>query len=232
MTLRDRAVGFASLGDTAAEHCRVIRLTDNDLRSWAFFLQHPRHAFERSAGTKTGDPVVESVIGKSRKNLRCRRPGVRVCVGLVLELSHEEPIVFCREFNSLGQHATAFERRRCEYDLGAQEAHHLAALEAEALCHRDDERVAFLSADHRKTDTRIAAGRLDDGLTRFQRTAFLGFFDDTQRKPVFDGAHRIEGLDLDVNVDVFRADLVESDDRRIADRFQNIVESIFHYYCL
>ena len=155
-------------GDTAAEHCRVIRFTDNDLRSRAFFLQHPRHAFERSAGTKTGDPVVESVIGKSRKNLRCRRSGVRVCVGLVLELSHEEPIVFFREFNSLGQHATAFERRRCEYDLGAQEAHHLAALEAEALCHCDDERVAFLSADHRKTDTRIAAGRLDDGLTRFQ----------------------------------------------------------------
>ena len=52
----------------------------------------------------------------------------------------------------------------------------------------------------------------------------LGVLDDAERKPVLDRAHRVEGLDLDVQIDVRRRELVDPHDRRVADRAEDVVE--------
>src|SRR2546421_10865371 len=50
------------------------------------------------------------------------------------------------------------------------------------LCHRDDQRIAFLRADHREADPGVAARRLDDGLAGLQIAALLGRLDDPERQ--------------------------------------------------
>src|SRR5215813_1420475 len=45
---------------------------------------------------------------------------------------------------------------RRKHNLGAEEPHEFAALDTEDLCHRDNQRIPFRCADHRKTDSSIA----------------------------------------------------------------------------
>ena len=90
------------------------------------------------------------------------------------------------QFDCLGKHATALELGRGQNDFGAQESHHLATLDAEILGHGHDQRITLLGTHHREADAGIAAGRLDNSLTRFQLAGSLGMFDDTQGQAVFD----------------------------------------------
>ena len=94
----------------------------------------------------------------------------------------------------------------------------LAALDAEVLRHGHHQRIALHRAHHRQADAGVAAGGLDHRLPRAQRAAPLGVLDDPEREPVLDRAHRVERLDLDVEVDVRRRELVQPHDRRAADR--------------
>ena len=50
------------------------------------------------------------------------------------------------------------------------------------LGHRDDERIAFLGADHGEADAGVAAGRFDYGLTGLQLPGALGILDDAERQ--------------------------------------------------
>ena len=105
------------------------------------------------------------------------------------------------ELDGLGEHAAALSRRRRQHDLRAEEAHQLAALDAEVLGHRDDERIALVRAHHREADAGVAARRLDDGLAGPQLAGALRIFDDAEREPILDRAHRIERFDLDEEID-------------------------------
>ncbi len=151
-----------------------------------------------------------------------------VGIGLVFELAHKKPAVLLGKLDRLGQHAAALECGRRQDNSRTQKTHQLASLEAEALGHRNDQRVVFLRTDHGQADARIAARCFDDGLARLQCAAFFRVFDDAEREPVFDRAHRVERLDLDENVDVVRSDLVQLDDRRIANGLENVVKSPGH----
>ncbi len=218
-----RAIGHAFLRYAAAEDRRIVRFADDDPRLRACLPQHARYTLERTARSVTRDPVVERRIRECFQDLGCGRSRMRIGVRLVLELAHQEPAVFLGQFDRLGQHAAALERGGREHDPGAQKAHQLAPLDAETLGHRHDERITLAGAHHREPDARIAAGRLDHGLPRAERAAPLGIFDDAQREAVLDRAHRVEGLDLHVQIDVVGRDLVQSHDRRSADGFENIV---------
>ncbi len=198
MAVFGRAVRQAFLRDAAAQYRRIVRFADNDPGFGACLPQHPRHALERTAGAVTGDPVVEFLVRERLENLGGGGTRVRVGIGFVFELPHQEPAVFLSEFDRLGQHAATLERGGSQHDPGAQEAHELAPLDAEAFSHRYHEWIALAGADHREPDTRIAAGRLDDGLSGAKRAALFGVFDDAEREPVLYRAHRIKGLDLHV----------------------------------
>src|SRR3546814_16943818 len=77
----------------------------------------------------------------------------------------------------------------------------LAPLDAEALRHDDDQRIALLGADHGEADAGVAAGRLDHRLPRTQRSPALGILDDAEGEAVLHRAHRVDGPELGVEVD-------------------------------
>src|SRR5690606_31664681 len=223
--LGGRAVRRTPLPDPAAEHLRVVGPGGDDLRRQPGLLQRARDALQRAAGPETGNPIVEPLAGEVGDYLLRRRRGMHVGVRLVLELPAQEPAVRLGELDGLLQHAGAFFGGRRQHDLRAEEAQQLAALDAEAFRHRDDERVALLRADHREPDAGVAARRLDDGLAGRKLAGLLRALDHGERHPVLDRAHRVEGLDLHVDVHARRGQLAELNERRVADRRENVVET-------
>ena len=93
--------------------------------------------------------------GKRPEGLEELGPGGTLVNGSVSrcrELVWIEPVVLLSELLCLYNHARPFVRGVGEDDLGAEEAHELAALDGEALCHDAHERVALGGADHCKSD--------------------------------------------------------------------------------
>ena len=103
-----------------------------------------------------------------------------------LELARVEPAVGLGQLLRLAVHAHALGRARREDDLGAEESHHASTLDRERIGHRHDQRIALGGTDHRQADPGVAAGRLDDRLTRLEIAAALGAFDDADREAVLD----------------------------------------------
>ena len=161
------------------------------------------------------------------KSSTISRAVVRECMSGLASFSNcrvrNQPCVLASSLR-LVDHADAAVGGRREHHLGAEEAHQLAALDAEGLRHGDDQRIALGGADHREPDAGIAGGRLDHGLPGLELAGFLRRLDDAERQAVLDRAERIEGLDLDVEVDAFRRQLVDLDHRRVADGSENVVE--------
>ena len=228
MRVLRRTVRFAVLSDSAAQHRRVVGFTDDDLRFGTLLLQHPGHALQGAARSEAGDPVVESFAIEVGEDLLRGRSGMDLGIGLVIELAAQEPAVRLGQFGRLGQHPGAPGGRGREHHLCAEEAHDLAALDAEVLGHDHDQGIALGGADHRQTDARVAAGRLDDRLSRLQRAPTLGVLDDPQRQAVLDRAQRVERLDLDVEVDPGRGQSIDAYDRRVPDRIQDALEPVVH----
>jgi hypothetical protein len=79
----------------------------------------------------------------------------------------------------------------------------------------------LLAHNHREADARVAARRFDDGLAGLQLTEALGALDDRERHAILHGGHRIEGLDLHIEVDPLRRESLEPDQRRVADGAQD-----------
>ena len=138
MTVGWRAVGRARLRNAAAEYLRIIGLANDDLGVRAFLFEHPRDAFQGAAGAESGHPVVQSLALEVCEDLRGGGIRVRVGVSLVFELPGQVPAMLFGQFDCLGKHATALELGRGQDDLGAQESHHLATLDAETLGHGND----------------------------------------------------------------------------------------------
>jgi hypothetical protein len=132
------------------------------------------------------------------------------------------------QFDSLVHHAHPALGGRRQHHLGAEEPHQPTPLDAEALGHRDHQRVALLGADHGQADAGVAAGCLDDGLAGLQFAGFFRCFDDAKRQTVLHRTERIESLDLDEKIDIWRGQLANFDNRRVADRFKNVGVSASH----
>ena len=89
----------------------------------------------------------------------------------------QEPTVGVGQLNGLLIHAVPLQGARGQNDFGAQHAHELTAFDGKAVRHGDDQRIAFLCADHGKPDAGITAGCLDHSLTRLERSTTLTLFD-------------------------------------------------------
>ena len=135
---------------------------------------------------------------------------------------------FCGELFGFFDHAGAAGGAGGDDDLGAEEAHELAALDGEGFGHGDDEGVAFGGADHGEADAGVAAGGFDDGLAGLEGATLFGVFDDAEGEAVFDGAEGVEGFDLDVEVDAGGGEVVDADDGGVADGAEDVVELVFH----
>ena len=135
-------------------------------------------------------------------------------------------MLFSKFFGQL-DHTRASFSSRCQNNFRAQTSHDLAALNRERVRHYRDELVALGGADHRQCNTRIARCRFNDDLARLQQATLFGVIDDRKCQPILDRCQRIKRFDFDVYVDVVRAHVVESYDRRIADGFKNIVVDHF-----
>ena len=219
-----RAIGIALLWRVACEHRRVGRLADDDLGVGPLLGQHAGDAFERAAGAEASNPVVEFLAFEVVDDLARGGARMHVRVSLVLELAGQEPAVRLGELGRLVDHAHAALGSGREHHLGAEEAHQLAPLDGKALSHGQHQRIALLRADHGQPDAGIAGGGFDDSLPGLELAGFFRRLDDAKRQAVLDRAERIEGLDLDVEVDAFRAQLVDLDHRRVANGFENVCE--------
>ena len=220
--------GLLGWGMAAGEHGGGVGFADDDLGLGAFFGEDAGDAFEGASGAEAGDPVVELVAFEVAEDLLGGGLGVEVGVGFVGELPGDEPAVLFGELDGLLDHAGAALGCGGDDDLGSEEAHELAALDGEGFGHGDDERVAFLRADHGEADAGVAAGGFDDGLAGLECAGAFGVFDDAEGETVFDGAEWVEGFDLDVEVDVGRGELVDANDRRVADGAEDVVEFALH----
>ena len=101
--------------------------------------------------------------------------------------------------------------------------HQAAPLDAHAVGHDEDDRVALDGADHRQADARVARGRLDDRRARLERARRLCRLDHRDGDPVLDRAARVRALALDVDVVARAEQPVDADVRRVADGVQDVV---------
>ena len=97
------------------------------------------------------------------------------------------------------------------------------------LGHRDDQRIALLRADHREADARCcrSSPRSPSG-----RASSSPLFSASSMTPSASRSltepKRVERLDLDVEIDPGRRELVDPNDRRVADRFENALIAVSH----
>ena len=146
-----------------------------------------------------------------------------VALSAVSNWRAQEPAVGLGQLLGLQVHPQALGGARRQDHLGAEEAHHAAALDGERVGHRHDQRIALGGADHRQPDAGVAARRLDHRLPRLEFAAALGLLDDADREAVLDRPGRIEELGLHVQPHVLRRDAVEADARRVADGVDDAV---------
>ncbi len=153
---------------------------------------------------------------------------MEIRVGLVLELPRHPPAMRLGKLDGLVDHADRALGRRRDHDLGAEEAHQLAPLDAESLRHGDDQRIALGGADHRKANAGVAAGRLDHGLARLQLAGFLRGLDHAEREAVFHRTERVEGFHFHEQVHAFGREPVDPHHGRVADGFENALVFLAH----
>ena len=81
-----------------------------------------------------------------------------------------------------------------------------------------------MRTDHGQSDTGVAAGRFNNGLTRLQRTTAFCRFDDVDGKPVLHRARRICRFEFDVHLDTRRCEIVDANSWCVANRIQHAVK--------
>jgi hypothetical protein len=126
------------------------------------------------------------------------------------------------ELSSLLHHSRTARRCGCQHDFRAEKAHESAALDAERLGHRDNERVPLRSAYHRESDTGIAACRLNNCLSGLQRAGFLCVFDHAERETILDRAKGIESFHLDVKIDSIGRETIDPDSGRVSNGTEDV----------
>src|ERR1700733_1836986 len=211
--------------DPGLEQRRVRRLADDDLRAGTLPSQNAADALQRAAGAVAGHPKVERVAGEVVDDFARGGAGVEIRIGFILELPRHEPAVGFGQFDRFLDHSYRSLGSGRQHDFGAQKAHQSPPFDAEALGHRDNERIPFSGAHHRKSDAGVAARRLDDRLTGLEFAGLLRRLDNAKRQPVLDRAQWVEGLDFHIEVDPIRGEAVDADNRRVCNGFQNALKS-------
>src|ERR1700749_4873258 len=114
-------VGIWRLVDAAAQYLRVFRLADDDLCVRHLLGKHSRYTLERSAGAVSSYPIVKFLVPEILDDLSRCGPRMHVGIGLVLELTGQEPTVGAGKLDRLGHHRHAAPCLRWQHDPGAQQ---------------------------------------------------------------------------------------------------------------
>ena len=138
-------------------------------------------------------------------------------------LWNERARVLLFEFESLFDCALHALRAVGEDELRAETEQEFSALYTHRFGHGENELVALDRRDERKTDTRVAAGRLNNQTAFFEQTFFLGVLDHGESRPVLNGAGGVEKFELGKNLGFRIVEFVESDKGSPADKFKNVV---------
>ncbi len=101
-------------------------------------------------------------------------------------------------------------------DLCAIRARDRHALAGQAFRHHHQHAIALYRRDHRQRVAGIAAGRLDDGIARFEQTLLFSALDHVLGDARLDRAGRIDELELAVDAFNFKQ-------RGIAYRIEDVV---------
>src|SRR5690606_6915279 len=221
---RWRAAGAVLLKLAGAEELRVGWFTAHDAGIRPLPPQNATDARNGASGAVASYEIIQARASEIIHDLARRGHfvNVRICFGF--KLTGKEPAIGFGQFHGLLVHAETLERTRSQDDLGPEHPHQLAALNREAVGHRDDKRITLLGADDRQADAGIAARRLNDGLPRFEQAAPFRIFDNVEREPVLDRTCRVEELGLDVDRGVLDAQIIDPDRWRVPDRIKDAVE--------
>ncbi|MPN46802.1 hypothetical protein SDC9_194401 [bioreactor metagenome] len=119
-----------------------------------------------------------------------------------------------------------------QHQFGAVGGEQFAPLDAHRLRHGQDQPVPFDRRHQRKTDTRVARGRLDDQRARLEDAGLLRRFDHRQGNPVLDRTAGIEGLHFDEDLRAALVEFVDPHERRVSDFFHDRVRDAAHNSCL
>jgi len=134
---------------------------------------------------------------------------------------HRNQPCCCASSTALFSMPEPFSARGRQHHFRAEKTHQAAPFDTEIFGHDDDERIALLRAHHGQADAGVAAGRLDDRLSRPQASVPFGGLDDAEREPVLDGPERIERFDFHEQIDAFRRQFVDAHHGRVADCRKN-----------
>ena len=167
-------------------------------------------------------PVCSQISGPGRFVMRLRVGGVVVLVRLprirrlALEAGRDRVI---------RARILRIDVRRAHDHLGAERPQRIDLFLRLLIGRREDALVALDDRRDREAHAGVAGGAFDDRAARPQLAGLLGVLDHLDRHPVLDRVARIGRFDLGVDVrgdDALR-DAVEAHERRIADRFENVV---------
>ena len=112
-------------------------------------------------------------------------------------------------------HAT---RSRDQDQLCAERAHRLPALHGLVLWHHQDHAITTHRGRHCERDAGVAAGGLDQGVTRLDLPPRLGLHHHRQRGPVLDRTRRIIAFEFGENdVVTARVDALQAHKRGVTD---------------
>ena len=155
-------------------------------------------------------------------NLGVRRVG---------ELAHHEeaPGVAVDDFLRLGYRALHALGTVREHQFGPECLQHTAAFQAHRVRHGQHQPVALGCGDERQPDAGVATGRLHQDRFRADEALPLQRLDHADADTILDACAGVEVLELED--DLARqpaADLVEADQRRLADGLQDAVVDSRH----
>src|SRR5277367_5405043 len=136
-------------------------------------------------------------------------------IGFILKLPSHEPVMRLSELDGLSDHSHRALGSGSHNNLRSEEPHELTPLNAKWLCHGDHKRISLGCANHRKTNSRISACRLNDRLTRLELSGLFGRFDYSESQSVLDRTKRVECFNLHEKVHAPRRQTIDPHHRRI-----------------
>jgi len=109
-------------------------------------------------------------------------------------------------------------------NLSAQRPHNLYLLLRKSLGNEQSYSVTAIDADQRQSDAGVSSRGFDDHASGSERPFPLGPADNTDRRPVFHAAARVQVLELGKHVSPGpRRQAVEPEDWRFSDQFGDVI---------
>ena len=118
---------------------------------------------------------------------------------------------------------------RDEDNLDSKTFEHACSRRAVTFRHDGNKRVAKDVADNGQASTQVAAGHLDDGLTRFEFAGFASILNDAKGCAILDAATRLHKLGFAEYLSRPRKQTVEGDKRRKADKVKRVSRYPQHF---